>query len=147
MLSEQINIIAEQIDVQNKTIWGLILMMVIFIIKEIFIFFREKSHASHVAKSERKKIIFEQSIKISRELYQELDALSDYSKDQCSLLISNINKIRDKANENRLLMGNRLFKSINNWLDYFVEVSGDFRKKDLAKEKKLMKKFISAFNG
>ena len=108
-------------------------------------FIREKSRSSLIAKNERKKLIFEQSIKISRELYQELDALSDYNKDQCSLLISDINKIRDNANINRLIIGNKLFDAINNWLDYFVEISGDFRKKDFAKEKKLMKKFISVF--
>ena len=113
----------------------------------IFKFCLDRKNHNHEVILEKRKLIFQHAIKLEHEIYQELDALADYTKEQCNELITDINAIRDKLNNNRIFFEQRVYKAIDNVLDYYSEISGNYRKKDYNKEKKLMMKIIEAFNG
>lgn len=142
-----LNTLANNMDSLNKFMCLLMIALVANIVTMIIKFYLDRKNRKHESILEKRKLIFQNAIKLEHEIYQETDALADYTKEQSGEMITEINAIRDKLNNNRIFFEERVYKAIDNVLDYYSEISGNYRKKDYKKEKKLMKKFIEAFNG
>jgi hypothetical protein len=136
-----------QIDVIYGIQWATIVALVSNIVVIIVKFLAERAHIKQEAVLQRRRMIFEQSLNIEKNIFKKVDTLSDFSRDECSKIIEAVNEIRDEINESRLFFDDNVYKAIDDILNYFTEISGDFRKKNVNKEIKLKKKYITAFHG
>lgn len=145
--TEQTQNLEGQINALNKFLWLLLIVLIANIAVTVFKYYLDKQHAKQNALLQRRKLIFEQSINIEKEIFKKVDSLSDFTRNECPQLIESVNAIRDELNESRLFFDDKVYKSIDNILNYFTEIAGDFRKKNISKEILLKKKYIEAFHG
>ena len=145
--SEETQHLQNQIDMLNRFIWVLLVALVANIMAMLIKFYLDKEHSKQEAKLQRRKLIFEHSITFTKKIFAEVDALSDYTKNDCLEIIKDVNIIRNELNENRIYLDSNVYKSIDNVLNYFTEISGNFRKKNVNKEVDLKRKIIEAFHG
>ena len=145
--TEQTQNLEGQLNALHKFLWFLLIVLLANIMVTIIKYLLDRQHARQAALLQRRKLIFEQSINIEKEIFKKVDALSDYTREECPQLIQSVNSIRDELNESRLFFDDKVYESIDGILNYFTEIAGDFRKKDLGKEIKLKKKYIEAFHG
>lgn len=145
--TEKTESLQSQIDALNGFISVLLIALIANIAIMVIKFFLDRAHAKQEAILQRRKLIFEQSISIEKDIYKRVDALSDYQRDECSRIIEDVNNIRDELNESRLFIEPGVYKAIDNLLNYFTEISGDYRKKNMEKEVLLKNKYIEAFHG
>ena len=136
-----------QIDALYGIQWATFVALVSNIAVIITKYFLDRAHTKQEAKLQRRRMIFEQSLNIEKIIFKKVDTLSDYTRNECSKIIEDVIDIRDEVNENRLFFDDKVYKAIDNILNYFTEISGDFRKKDVNKEIQLKKKYIEAFHG
>lgn len=145
--TEKAESLQNQIDVLKGFLWVILIALLANIAITVIKFFLDKEHSKQEAKLQRRKLIFEQSLIIEKDIFKKVDALSDYTRNDCPRIIEDVNNIRDQLNENRLFFEYEVYKSIDDILNYFAEISGDFRKKNVNKEILLKKKYIEAFHG
>ena len=145
--TEQTHNLEGQINALHKFLWFLLIVLLTNIVVTIIKYYLDRQHARQAALLQRRKLIFEQSINIEKEIFKKVDSLSDYTREECPQLIQSVNSIRDELNESRLFFDDKVYESIDGILNYFTEIAGDFRKKNLRKEIKLKKKYIEAFHG
>lgn len=145
--AEAIQQLQNQIDALYGIQWATLVALVSNIIAMVVKFFLDRAHTKQEAMLQRRKMIFEQSLNIEKDIFKKVDTLSDYTKDDCSKIIKDVNDIRDELNESRLFFDEKVYKSIDDLLNYFTEISGDYRRKDVKKEIQLKKKYIEAFHG
>ena len=145
--TEQTQNLEGQINALHKFLWLLLIVLIANIVVTVVKYYLDKQHAKQTALFQRRKLIFEQSINIEKEIFKKVDSLSDFTRKECPQLIESVNAIRDELNESRLFFDDKVYKSIDNILNYFTEIAGDFRKKNISKEILLKKKYIEAFHG
>lgn len=145
--TEQAQNLEGQLNALHKFLWFLFIVLLANIAVTIIKYYLDRQHARQAALLQRRKLIFEQSINIEKEIFKKVDALSDYTREECTQLIQSVNSIRDELNESRLFFDDKVYESIDGILNYFTEIAGDFRKKDIGKEIMLKKKYIEAFHG
>lgn len=136
-----------QIDALYGIQWATFVALISNIAVIIVKYFLDRAHTKQEALLQRRRMIFEQSLNIEKNIFKKVDTLSDYTRNECSRIIEDINNIRDEINESRLFFDDRVYKAIDDILNYFTEISGDFRKKNVNKEIKLKKRYIEAFHG
>ena len=145
--TEKTENLQNQIDSLSGILWALLIVLIANIAVIVIKFFLDREHTKHEAILQKRKLIFEQSITIEKNIYKKVDALSDFSRNECSKIIEEVNNIREELNESRLFFDAKVYKAIDDLLNYFTEISGDYRKKDLKKEIQLKNKYIVAFHG
>ena len=136
-----------KIEALNGFLWVILIALLANIIITVVKYFLDRSQTKQEALLQRRKIIFEQSLIIQKNIFKKVDSLSDYTKNDCSRIIEDVNNIREELNESRLFLDQKVYKAIDDILNYFAEISGNFRKKNVNKEIQLKKKYIEAFHG
>lgn len=145
--AEGIQQLQNQIDALYGIQWATLVALVSNIIAMFVKFFLDRAHTKQEAVLQRRRMIFEQSLNIEKDIFKKVDTLSDYTRSECSKIIEDVNVIRDELNESRLFFDDKVYRSIDDILNYFTEISGNFRKKNIKKEMLLKKKYIEAFHG
>lgn len=140
MLSDNINSL-------EKFLTFLIILVVVNIIMTLFKFWLDYKNHKHKFLMERKKLIFENAIKIEHDVFTMVDDLALFDKTQTVELAKSISETRDKLYSNRLYIEKKLFDAYDKALDYYSLISSNFRNKDPKKEKKLTENIIKAFHG
>ena len=125
----------------------LLIVMIANILVIVLKYFFDRQQSKLEAKLQRNKLIFEQSIELEKRIFMGVDALSDYSRELCSQMIEEVNKLRNDLNTSKLFIEDEVYAAIDNLLNYFTEIAGDFRKKNYEMEVKLKSQYIKAFRG
>lgn len=133
-------------DPSNTIQLALIITLAINIGIEIFKFITMLILAGKEKKNKKFLLIEEKRIKILEELFQSMDFLSLYGKDETVEMLSEIKKISLFVTKNKLYIPKKFQKIANEILDYFRKVMTDYRQKDISQETKLFEKFCNEFN-
>ena len=81
--TEQTQNLEGQISALHKFLWFLLIVLIANIVVTFIKYYLDKQHARQAAILQRRKLIFEQSINIEKEIFKKVDALSDYTKAEC----------------------------------------------------------------
>ena len=142
-----LKVLSDNIDTLEKFIGFLLILLLVNIFMTLLKFYLDYRHSKQHFLLERKKLIFENAIKIEHEIFMKIDDLADFDKTERDALTSKIVEARECLNANRLYIETKLYDAFDKALDYYTLISSNFRKKDPKKETKLTEKIIKAFHG
>jgi hypothetical protein len=140
------DIIADPNLTDNSIQIALVVMISINIGIEIFRFITMLVITKKEKHNKRDLLIEEKRIKILEQLFQSLDKLSLYDRDESGDMLSSIKKINLFITKNKLYIPKTYQNCSNEVLDYFKNVLTDYRQKNIEIETKLFEKFCYEFN-
>ena len=133
------NVIQNQmVPTNNTSLWlGIgVLINILMTCLNSYFQLRLKKHDSVI---DRQRLINNKRIDIESTIYKKLSALSYYQKNETHAMLDAIEELQTYVNDKL----NSIYTYI---IDYFSGVCTDFRKKDLKRETRMLKKFKRVFN-
>lgn len=97
--------------------------------------------------NDRNMKIADLSIKEEIDLYRKLDHLRIYQKGENQELLTELERIRELLNSNRLLYRKKVYKIAESYVDYFSSVCTDYTKRDAKLEIEKLEAFRDWFYG
>jgi hypothetical protein len=140
------DIIADPNLADNSIQIALVVMISINIGIEVFRFITMLVITKKDKHNKRDLLIEEKRIKILEKLFQSLDKLSLYDRDESEDMLISIKKINLFITKNKLYIPKKYQNCSNEVLDYFKNVLTDYRQKNIETETKLFEKFCNEFN-
>ena len=96
-------------------------------------------------RNERQMKIADLTLQKELELFEKLDHLRTFQKEENHQLLDEIVGIKDLLAHNRLMYRKQLYKTADETIDYFSKLCTDYSKRDPNKELKLLDKYRDQF--
>lgn len=129
----------------NSLIMTLVVLISINIGVEVIRFFGMLFLSKQDKSNKRQLLIEEKRIKVLEQLFQSLDTLTLYNRDEEVLMLEKIKEINLYMTRNKLYIPKSFQKCTSEILDYFKNILTDFRLRSIEKEVQLFDKFCNEF--
>lgn len=96
---------------------------------------------------DKQRLINTQRVEIESNIYNKLSHLSSFQKNESHSLLDAIEELQTYVNANHLYFSDKLNVVYTDIIDYYSKVCVNFKKKDLNKETRMLKKYKRIFNG
>jgi hypothetical protein len=123
----------------------LILLVSVNIIVEVIRFISKIVLSNKDRANGRQLLIDENRIKKIERLFQSLDRLSLFDRNESVEMLDEIKRINQFVTKNKLYLSKKFQSKTNKILDYYKDVLTDYRNKDIKKETELINKFCDEF--
>lgn len=124
-------------------IGALLLTDILLTAVRIFFDFRLKRLEKNIFSANQKE---EKRIKIYEDIYQKIDLLTYVEPRESETILIRVTEIDRYISRNYLYISKDVTKVINEYCDYYRQVSTDYRKKNIKTESTLIQRYKSLFN-
>lgn len=136
-------------DIQSNS--KLLIALIVFISINLVVTFINIWAQINLKNKEKKIYSFnlkeKRRIEILEELFKQIDNLTYYDgKENNEIFLSKIQSLEKYVCANRLYIPKNIYKTVQDFNDYFKCYLTDYRKKDFASEMKLTEDFCNIFN-
>lgn len=134
----------------NGSLNGMLITLIVLVCINIIIELIRFGISLYFMKKEKENkkqfLIEEKRIKVLETLFQKLDSLTIFDKNDESQMLFELKEINLYLTQNKIYIPKSIHFTSIEILDYFKNVLTDFRQKSIEKETKLFEKYSNVFN-